>query len=234
MKDPLGPRGVLPDYTNIKFPPFPDDVLWDIDTLSNNDSKNEWATMKDSVGMKQGYVGVPYEKVAGETAPVIRPHWPKVPEDAPERIQEIVEEMQAAESDRPWAEGYEEGIVKATPRRIKPKDEEGTYSDGEVLRRSRSRSIGPATTKSRGASVGPAQGQSSRSKEKATVAVKRSQAPGPRRTMITRAAAPRSKPKREFIGRPLTMVDRLRFAKAPSITDDDEGMIVFVRENPFH
>ena len=135
MRDPLGPRGILPDYTNVKLPPFPKNLMWEKDIQSNQRVKGEWNDLKDSEEIIDNYTGVPYEKVAGETAPIVRDRWPRLPENAIQLVEEILEEMRAGDPDRPWADGYNDGIVKATYRRSKVKEEE--ESDAEAVHHSR-------------------------------------------------------------------------------------------------
>ena len=135
MRDPQGPRGILPDYTGVELPPFPEGMMWPMHTRENKTVKDEWTQTKDSTEIREGYMGVPYQKIAGETQPIVRPLWPHLPENAAELAEEILNEIESATSDRPWAEGYAAGIIKSQYRRItKPSREEGYQTDGDVLR----------------------------------------------------------------------------------------------------
>ena len=117
MQDPQGPRGVLPDYTGVQLPQFPKGLMWPTHTRKNKDLKDEWTQTKGSTELREGYMGVPYQKIAGETEPIVRSLWPQLPDNATELAEEILNKMESATCDRPWAEGYAAGIIKSKYRR---------------------------------------------------------------------------------------------------------------------
>ena len=232
MRDPEGPRGVLPDYTGVKLPKFPNNLLWEMNVCSNAEAKIEWDDLKDDQDLFDDYMGAPYQKVAFESTSIVRSRWPKFPKDAPEQVKEILKEMRQQTSQRPWVKGYTDGIIKANFRRVKSgrniKKEEASHSDGETLGRSRSQSVPPSQTKAsrrREASVPPPKRQDNKGKA-------REEEPERSSRSKTRAAATIAPPPPKRVqyvgllpGRRPDWSDRLREGngKAPSVTDDDEG-----------
>lgn len=199
---------------------------------SNPDAKAEWDVLKDDQDLFDDYLGVPYEKVAFESTSIIRDRWPKLPKDAAEQVRLILREMRQLAISRPWAEGYEEGIVKANFRRIKSgrniKKEEASHSDVETLRRSRSQSVPPSQQKvsrRREASMPPSKRQENKGKA-------REEEPERSSRSKTRAAIKVTTPETKHmqdVGHRSNWSDRLREGKgkAPLVTDDDEGMTSF-------
>ena len=115
------------------------------------------------------------------------PRWPRIPDNAAELAEEILEEMQAGKSDRPWAEGYALGIVKSQYRRvIKPDGEEGYQTDGDVLRSAgrRSGKSPTAAPRKRAASVASTSRTRGRSKQS------QSEEPQPKARSISAGSVP--------------------------------------------
>ena len=109
--------------------------MWPMHTRENKTVKDEWTQTKDSTEIREGYMGVPYQKIAGETKPMVRALWPHLPDNAAELAEKILDEMESATFDRPWAEGYAAGIIKSQYRRVpKPDGKEGYLTDGDVFR----------------------------------------------------------------------------------------------------
>ena len=240
MREPQGPRGILPDYDNVELPPFPPGLMWPVNTKSAKAVKAEWSKTKDSIGLKNSYMGVPYQKVSSETEPTIRPRWPRIPKNAAELAEEILNEMDAGESERPWAEGYAAGIVKTQYRRvIKPNGEEGYQTDGDVLRNAgrKSGKAATATRRKRAASAASTsrsrdQGSDSQDvKPRPKTRAESSEVPGMKKTRSrskAASAASNEAPRRQFIGKAQPGWPNQLPASTgniSTISDADEGMV---------
>ena len=183
---------------------------------------------------------MPYQKITSETVSIIRPRWPRLPDNAAKLAKEILLEMQACKSDRPWAAGYAAGIVKSQYRRvIKPDGEEGYQTDGDVLRSAGRKSRRSPTTapRKRAASVASSsrtggranESQIGQSQPKARAELADESEPKKqRRRSNTVTGVSKETPPRQFIKRLQTgwKAQSCESTGNPStVLDDDEGMV---------
>ena len=114
MRDPEGPRGVLPDYTGVRFPEFPERIPTASETISGAALGDKWYTLLETDDFLANWIGVPYMKMSGLTNPEVRPRWPHLPNDAIEQVNSILEDIRLGRLPTPWTDGYAELVVKPT------------------------------------------------------------------------------------------------------------------------
>lgn len=105
---------------------MPSDVSIVRDTLSINAVKAEWKTLQESKTFLSGWVGAPYQKVAAETKPVVRPKWIRLPKNAGSMMVEILRAVSTGTIRCMFADGFKGYVkkVRHTVARVKDAEEE--------------------------------------------------------------------------------------------------------------